>query len=287
MSAQQKLSETERTETERSESGFVTKGVTYEFTGRRAQMFKDAMREYPNARRDDFMLMRKHLDPRPGEHILGFGEGSGHFCRIIADSVGPLGRYVITEPSPELFVNIPQDVLGLPQTFTEICAVEDLDFPDDSFDKAWACGAFHHSSNQTRAIASIYRSLKPGGRMVIFDIFSGTPLARHFDTCVARYCETGHEVKFMSEEFARTLCFLAGFDDKNVRIVDIPHRLVFPSLWDMGNFIFKMHALTRMPGSAEERITATINGLREHLTVEEESAQIVLHFDQRGLIATK
>jgi SAM-dependent methyltransferase len=263
------------------------KPVTYEFTGARATLFKEALKEYPHARRDDFDLMRQHLDPRQGERILGFGEGSGHFCRTLAEAVGPSGRYVITEPSPELFCNVPQDVLALPQVFTEITPIENIDFPPDSFDKAWACGAFHHCTNQTRAIAQIHRSLRKGGKMVIFDIFAGTPLARHFDTCVARYCETGHEVKFMSDEFALTLCVLAGFDESNVRIVDVPHRLCFDSEWDMGNFTFKLHAMTRLSGTRDERIAKIVSSLKQHLPVTYEGGKYVLHFDQKGIIAVK
>ena len=271
----------------RGDAAAVRSAVNYEFTGRRAELFKQALTEYPNARRDDFALMRQHLDPRSGEHVLGFGEGSGHFCRTIAEAVGSSGKYVITEPSPELFVNIPQAVLDLPQVFTEITAIQDIDFAPDSFDKAWACGAFHHCTNQTQAMARIHRALKRGGRMVIFDIFHGTPLARHFDSCVARFCETGHEVKFLSEEFAMTLCVLAGFQESKVQIVDVPHRLCFDSMRDMGDFIYKMHAMTRLRGDEEKRIAFTIKSLQEHLTVEKQGDQYVLHFDQKGLIATK
>jgi arsenite methyltransferase len=261
--------------------------TTYEFTGPRAQLFKDAMRDYPHARRDDFDLMRKHLDPQAGDFVLGFGEGSGYFCRTIADAVGSSGRYVITEPSPEMFHNVPQSVLDLPHVFTKISPIEELDMPAGSFDKAWACGAFHHCPHQTQAIARIHHALKPGGRMVIFDIFQGTPLARHFDTCVARYCVTGHEVKMMSEEFARSLCFLAGFDDAKVRIVDVPHRLVFANEWEMGDFCYKMHALTRMKGSRDECIERTVLGLKEHLTVDHVGGKVILHFDQKGIVAVK
>lgn len=261
--------------------------ATYEFTGPRAELFKEALREYPRARRDDQLLMRQHLDPRDGDYILGFGEGSGHFCRAIAEAVGPRGKYVISEPSPELFGSVPQAVLDLPQVVTQIVAVENIDLPPESIDKAWACGAFHHCSNQTQAIARIHRALRPGGRMVIFDIFQGTPLARHFDTCIARYCDTGHEVKFMSEEFARTLCFLAGFADENVSIVDLPHRFSFDSEWDMGRFMYKVHALTRMPGTEEECIERTLASLKKHLPIVKEGDQYVLYWDQKGLIAKK
>ncbi len=259
----------------------------YLFTGARAQLFKEAIEDYPDARRDDLALMRKYLDPQPGEHVLGFGEGSGYFCRAIAEAVGPTGKYIITEPSPELFCNVPQEVLDLPHVFTEITAVEDIEFPEASFDKAWACGAFHHCPNQTEAISRIFRALKPGGTMVLFDVFQGTPLARHFDASVARYCVTGHEAKFMSEEFAHTLCFLAGFDESKVRIEEVPHRFCFDSEWDMGTFIYKMHAMIRPPGTPEEQIARTLTSLKEHLAVERQGETCVLHFDQKALIATK
>jgi SAM-dependent methyltransferase len=262
--------------------------LKYEFTGTRADLFAEALADYPKARRDDLALMRQHLQARPGDHVLGFGEGTGHFCRSIADAVGPQGKYVITDPSPELFRRVPQAVLDLPWVFTEITGVENIAFPPESFDKAWACGAFHHCTQQTRAIERIYRTLKKGGRMVILDIFQGTALAKHFDSCVARYCETGHEVKYLSEEFARTVCMLAGFPESNIEIVDVvPHRFTFDSLWDMGRFIWKVHALTKMPGTEEQRIATTIESLKEHLPIEKDGDQYVLHFDQKGLIAVK
>jgi len=261
--------------------------VSYEFTGPRAELFKEALREYPNARRDDHKLMRRYLDPRPGEHVLGFGEGSGHFCRPIAEAIGTTGKYIITEPSPELFVNVPQSVLDMPHVFTQITAIEDIDLPEGSIDKAWACGAFHHCPNQTKAVASIYRTLKPGGKMVIFDIFQNTAVSRHFDTCVARYCINGHEVKFLSEEFATTISLLAGFEESKIEFVDLPHRFTFASEWDLGKFFYKLHALTRLRGTEEERIYATLESVKMHLPIEKEGNQYVLHFDQKGLIAEK
>jgi arsenite methyltransferase len=261
--------------------------ASYEFSGLRAQMYKEALTEYPKARRDDLGLMREHLGPRPGDRIIGFGEGSGQFCRAIAEAVGTSGKYLITEPSPELLFGLPASVLELPQVSTVVSPVETLELEPASFDKAWSCGAFHHCPDQTRAMAQIYRALKPGGRMAVFDIFQGTPVARFFDSFLARYCETGHEVKFMSEDFARSLCFLAGFDDRDVQIVDVPHRLSFESEWHMGNFMSKVFAMTRIPGGPEERITKTVRSLKECLPIDIDGGLHVIHFNQKGLIARK
>ena len=40
---------------------------------------------------------------------------------------------------------------------------ENLDFPDDSFDVVYSWGVLHHSPDTARAIAEVYRVLRPGG----------------------------------------------------------------------------------------------------------------------------
>jgi len=261
--------------------------VGYEFAGARSQLFKEAIVEYPHARRDDIALMMQHLDPRPGEHILGFGEGNGFFCRAIADAVGPTGKYVITDPSPEQLEGLAHDMLMLPQVHMMVMPAEGLELQPASLHKVWACGAFHHCPDQTLAMKRIYRSLKVGGKAVIFDVFQGTPLARHFDAFTARYCVTGHEVKFLSDEFAETLCLLAGFGQQNVKIVDIPHRFVFDSMLDIGRFVYKLHALTSIGGTEDHRAERTLESVRRYLPIDHEDGRYVLHWPQKAIIAVK
>lgn len=44
---------------------------------------------------------------------------------------------------------------------------ENLPFPDDHFDIVYSNGVLHHTNDTERAIAEVYRVLKPGGRAVI------------------------------------------------------------------------------------------------------------------------
>jgi ubiquinone/menaquinone biosynthesis C-methylase UbiE len=47
---------------------------------------------------------------------------------------------------------------------------QNLPFSDDSIDVAVSSLALHHWENGAKALAEIYRVLKPGGRLVLFDV---------------------------------------------------------------------------------------------------------------------
>jgi arsenite methyltransferase len=190
-----------------------------EFVGLRSQLYTESLAEYPHAREEDLQFMRRYLNPQPGEHILGFSEGNGFFCQEIAEAIGISGSYLLTDPSQDQLDSLLKKALPV-QVIVQQSGAETLEVPSNFYDKIWSFGGFHHCPNQTEAFQRIYKALKPKGKLVMGDVFQGSSLAKHFDKQVTRYCLTGHEVKFMSDEFARTLCYLGGFLDKNVEIVD-------------------------------------------------------------------
>jgi arsenite methyltransferase len=165
---------------------------------------------------------------------------------------------------------------------------QEVEVPEGFYDKVWSFGAFHHCPNQTEAMKRIYKSLREGGKSVICDVFQGSKLAEHFDSNVARYCNTGHEVKFLSDAFARTLCYLAGFKEENVRIVDMPQKWVFQSEEDLGKFIYKLHAMTFLPGSEAEKAKETLTGCKNILGVTKNAfGQYALNWPMKAVVAVK
>jgi arsenite methyltransferase len=159
--------------------------------------------------------------------------------------------------------------------------------PQEYYDKIWSFGAFHHVQDQTRAIKKVYGSLKIGGKAIICDVFQGSKLASHFDTQVARYCITGHEVKFLSEDFAKTLCILAGFKEKNVSIIEIMQEWIFDTEKDMGRFIYQLHGMTLIPGNKEEKIKQTIEGCKKILGVVNKNGKVYLNWPMKAIIIKK
>lgn len=258
-----------------------------EFNRRRAQLYEEALKEYPLARAMDIQAMSKHLHPKPGEYILGIGEGNGYFCQSIVHAVGQEGKYTVTDPSQYQLAHLKNRV-NVSQLEVITSGAEDMPIRRGFYDKVWSFGAFHHCPNQTEAMKRIYESLNFGGTAVICDVFQGSKLAEHFDSQVAAYCNTGHEVKFLSEAFARTLCKLAGFKETHVSIESLSEQWVFESPRDLGRFIYKLHAMTFLPGSEARKSQVVFKKCKEILGVSENSSgKYLLNWPMKVLKATK
>jgi arsenite methyltransferase len=257
-----------------------------EFDGLRAFLYEKALAEQPFARTQDIEAMYRLLDPQKGESILGFGEGNGYFAREICEAVGLEGYYLVTDPSIDQLTNLERRV-DFSQIEVKVMSIEGLEVKQGDFDKVWSFGAFHHVPKQEEAMNRIYKSLRPGGKLVLCDVFQGSNLAKHFDSIVARYCVTGHEVKFLSDDFAKTICHNAGFNDSNVRIEQLDLQWVFDSKIGLGQFIYDLHAMTKMTKSKEENINEIYNSCRDILGIENKNEKLYLNWPMKSLVAKK
>ncbi len=257
-----------------------------EFDGVRGEMYETAIARYPNAREEDIDAMFRLLNPQQGERILGIGEGNGYFCREIASAVGREGFYLALDSSIEQIGRLRKRVSRLPQLRAEKNGHYVIE--ENSFDKVWSFGAFHHINNQTKQMQKIYNCLKKGGKSVICDVFQGSELAKYFDMWVAQYCVAGHEVKFLSSNFAYTIAHLAGFEGPNINFVDLPQKWKFDQKRDIGDFIYHLHALTKLEGDEEERIARAYYYVNRYLGVEKnDSGKYELNWPMKALIAVK
>jgi arsenite methyltransferase len=115
-------------------------------------------------------LVREALGTQPGDRVLDVGCGPGFYCLEIAEEVGPDGRVVgVDAAAPmldlarrrcEAFDNVTfkqGDILSMP--------VE-----DESFDRAVCVQVLEYVEPATAALSEIRRTLRPGGRVVIWDI---------------------------------------------------------------------------------------------------------------------
>lgn len=258
----------------------------HKFVETRAKFYEEALIEYPLARKMDIKIMYQLLDPKPGEYVLGVGEGNGYFFEAIAEAIGTRGKYLVTDPSQELLKKIKSN-----KYFSQVDVwreeAENLKLAPESYDKAWSFGAFHHLKNQSQAIKNIYNSLVSGGLVVVCDVFQGSALARFFDLQVNQYCETGHEVKFLSREFAKSICYVAGFNQENVSIFHLPQKWYFDSEIELGRFVYKLLAMTKLPGEEKEKVRKVVELCKEYLGVSYNQKQYELNWPMEALVARK
>ncbi len=107
-----------------------------------------------------------------GEAILDLGCGAGFDALVAAQLVGPNGRVVGIDLSPEMIAVAEAGLreAKFPQVEFQVAQVEVLPFPDASFDVTLSNGVLNLILDKSRALGEVFRVLRPGGRLQACDI---------------------------------------------------------------------------------------------------------------------
>lgn len=116
------------------------------------------------------------LDPAPGSALLDVGCGSGAIALDAVTRVGAAGRVVGSDIAATMVYLAAQGVHGA--TFCQMDA-EQLGFPDASFDAVTCAFSLFQFPDVGRALAEMWRVLKPSGRLALSNWGPGyfSPLA--------------------------------------------------------------------------------------------------------------
>ena len=124
--------------------------------------------------------LREVLDPRSGERILEIGPGTGYYTLDLAGWVGPDGSVEIFDLQQEFLDHTleraaERGVTNVVPTRGDATA---LPYDDDSVDAVVLTAVLGEIPDRAAAMREIARVLKPGGRLVVGELF-GDP---HFTT---------------------------------------------------------------------------------------------------------
>lgn len=108
----------------------------------------------------------------PGEVVLDLGCGAGMDMIIAAKAVAPNGRVIGIDYSEAMVASATKNAkrVGVMNVMVHRAPVEALPLPDASVDVAEANGVYNLAPEKERAVAEVYRVLKPGGRLVAAEI---------------------------------------------------------------------------------------------------------------------
>lgn len=109
---------------------------------------------------------------RPGNRILDLAGGTGDLTKKFSKIVGPTGEVVLSDINSSMLGEgrdrLTNDgVLGNVR-FAQANA-EALPFPDNHFDVITIAFGLRNVTDKSKALASMYRVLKPGGRLLVLE----------------------------------------------------------------------------------------------------------------------
>ncbi len=109
------------------------------------------------------------LDLRAGERVLDAGCGTGLLAQSMADLVGPGGRVLGVDISPDMLSHAHARCDPLPQIELRQGSVEAIPAEDSSFDALACTQVLLYIADVTKTLTEIHRVLEPGGRAVIIE----------------------------------------------------------------------------------------------------------------------
>ncbi|MEY4195015.1 MAG: bifunctional demethylmenaquinone methyltransferase/2-methoxy-6-polyprenyl,4-benzoquinol methylase [Pseudomonadota bacterium] len=123
---------------------------------------------------------------RPGEQVLDLAGGTGDMTRLFHERVGPQGLVVLSDINAEMLKRGRDRLLDEGVVagvhYAQIDA-ETLPFRDNQFDCVCIAFGLRNVTRKEDALKSMYRVLKPGGRVIIleFSAVQGELLRKTYD----------------------------------------------------------------------------------------------------------
>ena len=154
---------------------------------------------------------------REGETVLDLGSGAGFDCFLAAGRVGPAGKVIGVDMTPEMIKRARENARkdGIENVEFRLGDIEHLPVDDGSVDVIISNCVINLAPDKGRVFREAYRALKPGGRLMVSDIVLTRPLPDFVRNSVAAYvgCVAGASLK---EDYLGAMR-QAGFTDVSVQ----------------------------------------------------------------------
>ena len=158
---------------------------------------------------------------QPGETVLDLGSGAGIDCFLAAQKVGPTGRVIGVDMTPEMLEKARQSAAKVQAANVQfrLGEIEHLPVSDNSVDAVISNCVINLSPDKPQVFRDTFRVLKPGGRLMVSDLALTSELPSPIRDSVAAYigCVAGALLK------TDYLTAMSGAGFTDVRVVSEEH----------------------------------------------------------------
>ncbi len=188
---------------------------------------------------------------RPGETVLDLGAGGGFDCFIASHQVGPTGRVIGVDMTPDMVARARDNARKVKATNVEfrLGEIEHLPVADASVDAILSNCVINLSPEKAAVFGEAFRVLRPGGRLAISDVVATGPIPAELQDPAAALA--GCVAGAAPLEEVRAMLAAAGFVDIDVEIAPRSAEIVGSWIPGIEAFVASATIEARKPRAGE------------------------------------
>ena len=183
----------------------------------------------------------------PGETVLDLGSGGGFDCFLAARAVGPTGKVIGVDMTPEMIQRARDNARRIEATNVEfrLGEIEHLPVADGTVDAILSNCVINLSPDKEAVFREALRVLAPGGRLAISDVVAIAPIPPELQTQAAALAGCIAGAAPLDE--LKLLLARVGFVDVEVKIAPRSAEIVDAWLAGASRFIASATIEARRP----------------------------------------
>jgi arsenite methyltransferase len=190
---------------------------------------------------------------RPGETVLDLGSGAGFDCFLAARQVGPTGRVIGVDMTPDMIRKARANAAKVKADNVEfrLGEIEHLPVSDGSVDAILSNCVINLSPEKAAVFREAFRVLRAGGRLAISDVVATGPIPVELQNQAAALAGCVSGAAHVDD--VRAMLRDAGFVDVEVRISPRSAEVVGSWLPGIEAFVASATIEARKPGAQAKR----------------------------------